>query len=1137
MKHKLYNRLLSLALAVGLVIGMLPCAAAVDTVGAAGDVQSTTTESEFDEAVEPYARSTTLTNVYYNLNGQESRGNSITIRSGRAIYFSDITPPNGYTFSKATVEGRERNSLYYDGNRVYADDKRIDSDDKIVIYYTKDTPLETVPTVDSVKDGVHIQMFDYDAKGDRGGVNTYAGDYRDSSRGLAFIGGNSSYNGSDQNAYVGAGEDAWYGILENKLDANGFPVLTNPYNQNTLKYLFDDSSTGVTAYKGAANSDGVYSLNHLFLQSEYDATGYYAYDSAKNFATLYDENGQLSQSVENFRVYSVPNNINTGDKPKFLPFNDLNNRTQTTSNNNFHFGMKMDFKFVQPKDGKVTYKGNTSNMVFTFNGDDDVWVFIDDVLVLDIGGIHQAISGTIDFATGEVLVYLPNGTTVSKRTTIYDAYQAAGYTEEQLKDIFTETADGNYIFKNYSNHTFNYYYFERGAGGSNCQMKFNIQTVPDGVIQVGKEITQAVEPGFSDAKFDMKVEVANETDGVYSAFAPYVGTYDIKNLKDNSIVKEGLTTEDGTFTLQNGQYAELKDNIKATTKYKVTELAVYGYESDYEFDLSETSMVDQEGGSVDGELGHSKEILVGETPQIVVQNKFKYNDPENPKYMFTVQKQMAAGQTTKDSFTFEITNSRGEPYTGDYYVRKIGEGLPSESQKSPNGEITIQAGQEIVILGVTSGSTFVVKEINLDSNSYDTPKYEKDGNCEGQAVDGGYSVTIQSTPGAQEVTATVTATNTLKSGSLTIEKEIAGNLSQSDFDKLKESLTFTVTGDKYNNTFKLSEFTTKPAGDAINGTYSMTIDNIPVGDYTVTEKDYNVADYDWEKVETTVDVTVTSGTTPAKASFTNTYTRQTGDLTITKTVKGLDDTALAELKNELKFTVTGPDDYSEEIAFNATGWEQDGDTYTYTINALPTGSYTVTETGYDTLEKYSWVEKDSTEVSKTANVTTSGGKVDFTNVYIGKDGKLNINKVVTGFANDGKPVFDFKLTATDGTVYYYHVDMTGTTAGETEEVASVTLPVGDYTIEELSNQNYTLKSVIANESTIENRGTITITPQGTTTVTFTNDPNNTDIPTDGGATENRVKEINDGVIVWKKEVYGTDHPEAQPSPKPDNDKE
>lgn len=257
-----------------------------------------------------------------------------------------------------------------------------------------------------------------------------------------------------------------------------------------------------------------------------------------------------------------------------------------------------------------------------------------------------------------------------------------------------------------------------------------------------------------------------------------------------------------------------------------------------------------------------------------------------------------------------------------------------------------------------------------------------------------------------------------------------------------------------------------------------------------------------------------------------------GNLTITKTFSGVEnlpDTFAIEVKDSANTLV-------DTLTLDDASY--DGNTYTWTLENLNEDTYTVTETGTDVedmvLSATINVTDNDTDTPETVNKTTAKVKVadnetstvEITNSYSAADGKLNINKVVTEFANNGKPVFDFKLTSkADGTVYYYHVDMTDTAADKAKQVANVTLPVGDYTIEELSNQNYTLKSVEGATANNDATYKVTITPNGTTIVTFTNDAKNTNIPTDGSATENRVDQIDNGVIAWKPTPveYGKDH--------------
>ena len=136
-------------------------------------------------------------------------------------------------------------------------------------------------------------------------------------------------------------------------------------------------------------------------------------------------------------------------------------------------------------------------------------------------------------------------------------------------------------------------------------------------------------------------------------------------------------------------------------------------------------------------------------------------------------------------------------------------------------------------------------------------------------------------------------------------------------------------------------------------------------------------------------------------------------------------------------------------------------------------------------------------------------------------GTLIINKVVSKFANNGKPVFDFKVTSQgeDGTVYYFHIDMTGAKANESKEVEEIELPAGQYKVEELDNLNYPLQSV---RGDISENGIVAVggTPK---TVTFTNQGKDTNIPTDGSAAVNTLNRVGGNYILsFKKKDLGAD---------------
>lgn len=325
------------------------------------------------------------------------------------------------------------------------------------------------------------------------------------------------------NQYTG-GPSPRIGIV-NRVLTDGYPKLTDRWDGESLGYLFDSSTqTGKISHMGVTGllrvKDGYY---------EYDSSqNYAAYNVNKNALDVYDaagvkQAGAEPHTVGQFFPFDAATEVfkegDSGLVPNGITSQNVGDSQYNGSKPlNHYFGLSMSSRFVQPKGGKTNAD---KPMTFEFAGDDDVWVFIDDVLVGDIGGIHTSAKLTIDFQTGEIKVNdSPDGTLLSKF--------------QEAKQDTTKGFKGN-TFAEGTNHTLKFFYLERGATDSNMKLKYNLVTVPESDIikfdQDGKFVQGAK---FQLYKTDK--DFKNELEPLGSGTTDEAGHLTLTNDDDNGVI-------------------------------------------------------------------------------------------------------------------------------------------------------------------------------------------------------------------------------------------------------------------------------------------------------------------------------------------------------------------------------------------------------------------------------------------------------------------------------------------------------------------------------------------------------------------------------------------------------------------------
>ncbi len=343
---------------------------------------------------------------------------------------------------------------------------------------------------------------------------------------------------------------AWNGYDEYQfvLDAEKYWNITSP-SSTILGMLYDteEKSLGVH-YVGDAD--------YLFWVDE---NGYYTYDSAVSGAAY-------NQSEGRFYVYGYDEDEENG----FFPYNTHKDGSSSSNGlKNYWFGVYMDVNMYLPSatnagtEEKAVNQINGEDMVFDFSGDDDIMIFIDGKMVVDMSGIHSRSYSRINFSTNTVTYSM-------------------GLDEKGAPD--TTGAGGKYYIDDNldlsaGSHTMQVFYMERGASASNLKIQFNVAPVWE--YETGDVQTVTAEKVWEDSEGNKITDTENMPDvevGLFDALGPAVAA-----------------TED-----TEGTFGYTKDGTKYTVTYEDDSGATHTYVYDSSGPTLDYTEVDSDGTTITG---------------------------------------------------------------------------------------------------------------------------------------------------------------------------------------------------------------------------------------------------------------------------------------------------------------------------------------------------------------------------------------------------------------------------------------------------------------------------------------------------------------------------------------------------------
>lgn len=447
--------------------------------------------------------------------------------------------------------------LYKKGSSCYSRGVVLDSS-----FWTK-TPSENndVPTKNFKANAVNYNT-QYDAGGNvTNTFNTYLNALYDTAYAnpLFFgyvkpttteVAGNQNFRIQDNLAMRHDDNHAYYASVQGLA---GNTLSSTSKNENGCGYLLTADGSGnmpLFDYDKLKNNTDVASsvnegLNFPFNESTFNGITTYSYDSFTDKNRVID--GDFK--VDTYSNATVGNDKGVG----FFPFD---NSDSTKNANKYGFGTEFDIDFYMSETGKLTAAdGTQKDITFNFSGDDDVWVYVDGVLVLDLGGAHKVSSGSINFSDMKVIYKAAvdssdniNSRTADPKTDDKYATDEKYVTTVDLAKIFKANG-AEFNNKNSSKkHTLQMFYMERGSFDSNCSISFNLPQ-NTGLLVRNDVNFDSVNPGLKDATmgvankdyFSYMIENKYASDPEFTKLTGKYGTLPNKTTSD-------ILNNNGNFT-------------------------------------------------------------------------------------------------------------------------------------------------------------------------------------------------------------------------------------------------------------------------------------------------------------------------------------------------------------------------------------------------------------------------------------------------------------------------------------------------------------------------------------------------------------------------------------------------------------